>query len=178
MSEVSGAETPERRRLGQFGWVLYQLASSPYFVIINIFVFSAYFQKQVVGDSVEGQVVWGYTQAAAGAIIALLSPLLGALADAYGPKKPGIFFFSLIGLVAMTALWWVTPGAVAFGVAAILLAATAMEFAAFYHNAMLRDVTERRVGFMSGLPTASSTRAASCSSDMAALPALGVVALR
>ena len=85
------------RRLSQLGWVLYQLASSPYFVIINIFVFSAYFQKQVVGDSVEGQVVWGYTQAAAGVIIALLAPVLGALADAYGPRKPGIIAFSLIG---------------------------------------------------------------------------------
>jgi MFS transporter, UMF1 family len=179
MSDALAAVTPGRRRLGQFGWVLYQLASSPYFVIINIFVFSAYFQKQVVGDSVDGQVVWGYTQAAAGVIIALLSPMLGALADAYGPKKPGIFFFSVIGLVAMTALWWVTPGAVALGVAAILVAATAMEFAAFYHNAMLPGiVTERRVGFMSGLAY-SVEYAGSVVLFMTwlLLPALGIVAL-
>lgn len=179
MSEVAGAQTAGRRRLGQFGWILFQLASSPYFVIINIFVFSAYFQSKVVGDSVQGQVVWGYTQAAAGVIIALLSPMLGALADAYGPKKPGIIIFALIALAAMVALWWVTPGAVALGVAAILVAATAMEFAAFYHNAMLPDiVTERRVGLMSGLAY-SVEYAGSVVLFMTwlALPVLGIVAL-
>ena len=59
-------DTVRERRLSQLGWALYQLAASPYFVIINIFVFAAYFQKHVIGDNVEGQVVWGYTQATAG----------------------------------------------------------------------------------------------------------------
>lgn len=174
-----GAQAPSRRRLGQIGWILYQLASSPYFVIINIFVFSAYFQSKVVGDAVEGQVVWGYTQAAAGVIIAALSPMLGALADAYGPKKPGIFVFSLIGLSAMVALWWVTPGEVALGVAAILIAATAIEFAVFYHNAMLPDiVTERRVGLMSGLAySVEYIGSVVLFMTWLALPALGIIAL-
>lgn len=179
MSTASGSEAPRGRRLSQFGWVLYQLASSPYFVIINIFVFSAYFQKHVVGDSVEGQVVWGYTQAAAGFVIALLAPILGALADAYGPRKPGIIVFSLIALPAMLALWWVMPGSVWLGVFAIIIAATTMEFAALYHNAMLPDVVvERAVGFMSGLAY-SVEYAGSVVLFFAwlMLPALGVVAL-
>ena len=174
-----GPGVKRRRRLSQFGWVLYQLASSPYFVIINIFVFSAYFQKYVVGDSVQGQVVWGYTQAAAGVLIALLSPVLGALADAYGPRKPGIVLFSLIALPAMLALWWVMPGNVWLGVCAILVAATAMEFAAFYHNAMLPSMAaENAVGFMSGLAY-SVEYAGSVVLFMTwlALPTIGVIAL-
>jgi UMF1 family MFS transporter len=179
MSIEPGAQAGRQRRLGQIGWILYQLASSPYFVIINIFVFSAYFQAQVVGDSVQGQVVWGYTQAAAGVVIALLSPILGALADAYGPRKPGILFFSIIALAAMVGLWWVTPGAVWLGVAAIIVAATAMEFAVFYHNAMLPDVvTERRVGFMSGLAySVEYMGSVVLFMTWLALPALGIVAL-
>ena len=151
MSEPT-AVTPRSRFLGQLGWVLYQLAGSPYFVIINIFVFSAYFQKNVVGDSVQGQVIWGYTQATAGVLIALCSPFLGAIADAYGPRKPGLLLFSTIALPAMLALWFVTPGHMWLGICAIVVAAVTMEIAAVYHNAMLTSVAgEGRVGFMSGL---------------------------
>ena len=148
----SAAVTPHSRFLGQLGWALYQLAGSPYFVIINIFVFSAYFQKNVVGDSVQGQVIWGYTQATAGVLIALCSPFLGAIADAYGPRKPGLLLFSAIALPAMLALWFVTPGHMWLGIYAIIVAAVTMEIAAVYHNAMLTSVAgEGRVGFMSGL---------------------------
>lgn len=137
---------------GRAGWVLYQLATSPYFVIINIFVFASYFQQKVVGDSVQGQVIWGYTQAMAGTFIALGAPILGALTDAYGPRKPGLIFFTLAAIPAMIALWFVTPGAIWLGVIAIVIAAITMEFAAVYHSAMLPSVsTERNVGFMSGL---------------------------
>jgi len=155
MSEISSPApvTPRARFLGQLGWALYQLAGSPYFVIINIFVFAAYFQKTVVGDSVQGQVIWGYTQATAGALIALSAPFLGALADAYGPRKPGLILFSL--------------------------AATTMEFASVYHNAMLTSVAgERHVGFMSGLAY-SLDYVGSVLLFMVwlALPAFGVLAL-
>jgi len=137
---------------GKAGWVLYQLATSPYFVIINIFVFASYFQQKVVGSSVEGQVVWGYTQAVAGTFIALGAPILGALTDAYGPRKPGLVFFSVAAIPAMLALWFVTPGEIWLGVIAIVIAAITMEFAAVYHSAMLPSVSsERNVGFMSGL---------------------------
>lgn len=153
MTGEVGAAAPQRiTRAGQLGWAFYQLASSPYFVIVNIFVFNAYFQKHVVGDNVQGQVIWGYTQALAGVMIPLLAPILGALADAYGPRKPGLIWFSVAAIPAMIALWFVTPGEVALGFTAIVVAAVAMECASLYHNAMLTSVaTERNVGFISGL---------------------------
>jgi MFS transporter, UMF1 family len=153
MTAETSAVAPRRiTRAGQLGWAFYQLASSPYFVIVNIFVFNAYFQKHVVGDNVQGQVIWGYTQALAGVMIPLLAPILGALTDAYGPRKPGLIWFSVAAIPAMIALWFVTPGEVALGFTAIVVAAVAMECASLYHNAMLTSVaTERNVGFVSGL---------------------------
>ena len=164
--------------LGQLGWVFYQFAGSPYFVIINIFVFSAYFQKSVVGDSVQGQVIWGYTQAAAGVLIALSSPFLGAIADAYGPRKPGLLLFSAIALPALVTLWCVTPGNMWLGIAAIIVAAVAMEIALVYHNAMLTSVaSERNVGFMSGLAySLDYIGSVSLFIVWLGLPALGVLA--
>lgn len=152
MNNAAHRREVENSFLGKAGWILYQLAASPYFVIINIFVFTSYFQKQVVGDSVQGQVVWGYTQAFAGLLIAFGSPILGALADAYGPRKPGLIIFSMAAIPAMLALWFVYPGQVQLGVAAIVIAAVTMEYAAVYHNAMLPSVSSgKNIGFMSGL---------------------------
>lgn len=176
MSEVALSKPT---RLGQLGWAAYQLAASPYFVIVNIFVFNAYFQKHVVGDNVQGQVIWGYTQALAGVMIPILAPILGALADAYGPRKPGLIWFSVAAVPAMIALWFVTPGAVALGFAAIVIAAVAMECASLYHNAMLTSVaSERNVGFISGLAYSFDyVGSVSVFLLWLALPALGILAV-
>jgi UMF1 family MFS transporter len=180
MTELASPAAPANTTLAaRLSWAFYQLASSPYFVIINIFVFNAYFQKHVVGDNVQGQVVWGYTQATAGVLIPILAPILGALADAYGPRKPGVIWFSVAAIPAMLALWFVTPGAIALGFVVIVVAAVTMECAALYHNAMLTSVaTERNVGFVSGLAYSFDyVGSVSVFLLWLMLPSLGVLAL-
>lgn len=149
---MSTESVPEKvSRLGQFGWAAYQLASDPYFVMINIFVFAPYFEGTIVGNYVHGQELWGYVQGASGALIALCSPALGAIADAAGPRKPGLLFFTAIGLVSIVALLWAIPGAVMFASVAVIVSAVTMELAGVYHNAMLASIASpRRIGFVSG----------------------------
>ena len=47
----------------------------------------------MIGDPMKGQATWAFTQSTSGIIIAVLSPFLGAMADAGGRRKPYIFFF-------------------------------------------------------------------------------------
>ncbi len=125
------AATPAGK-LGIFGWSIFDWALNPYFILVNIFVFAPYFSAEVIGDKVQGQASWGYIQAIAGASIALLSPFFGSLADAAGPRKPGILIFSLLACTGMASLWYVMPGMeypilqTAIGV---VIAATCLEFA-------------------------------------------------
>lgn len=136
---------------GALGWALFQFAGAPYFVMVNIFVFAAYFQREVVGDYATGQQIWGYTQAAAGFLVAALSPILGALADAAGPRKPGLLIFSVISCIAMAMLWFAAPGAIVQTALCVVICAVLMEFAFVYHNAMLTSVsTDKNVGWLSG----------------------------
>ncbi len=154
MSLDAAPAAPEAKvsRRGQFGWALYQLASDPYFVMVNIFVFAPYFEGTIVGHYVRGQELWGYVQGASGALIALFSPVLGAIADAAGPRKPGLVLFSGAGLVAMSTLVWAMPGEVVLAATTVIAAAVMMEFGVVYHNAMLTSiVSPRRIGFLSGL---------------------------
>ena len=140
---------------GMFGWFIYDWALNPYFILINIFVFAPYFSSSVVGDDIRGQAIWGYVQATAGISIALLSPFFGSLADAAGPRKPGIFVFTLLAFAGMSLLWFAAPGdpsSVVIVIVGVVIAATSLEFAIVYHNAMLPAlVSKRRIGTLSSV---------------------------
>ena len=96
MTDANG-ERVRTSKKGMWGWALYDWANSPYTTIIITFVFGTYFAKGIVGDEVRGQELWGYAASIAGLIIAIGSPLLGAIADAGGPRKPwlAVFFGSV-----------------------------------------------------------------------------------
>jgi UMF1 family MFS transporter len=147
-------ETPTTKR-GMFGWFIYDWALNPYFILINIFVFAPYFSSEVVGDDIRGQALWGYVQATAGISIALLSPFFGSLADAAGPRKPGIFVFTILAFIGMSILWFAAPGdpnSVLIVIVGVVIAATSLEFAIVYHNAMLPAlVSKRRMGALSAV---------------------------
>jgi UMF1 family MFS transporter len=153
------AGTRPASTLGQFSWALYQWARDPYFLIVNIYVFAPYFSNVVVGDPVKGQALWGYTTSVAAVFMALFSPVLGAIADAGGRRKPWILACTVISLPCMWMLWFATPGMGAEGgtglwviLLALILAALMSEFSSVFHNAMLPGIaSERRLGALSGL---------------------------
>ena len=142
-------------RLGQFSWALFDWANQPYFTLVTTFIFAPYFTSHVVGDGVRGQELWGYGQAVAGLCIALLSPVMGAIADASGPRKPWIVLFQLLCVVACAGLWLALPGAgnqdLVLILGLVVLASLGAEFATVFNNAMLPGLTARsRLGRLSG----------------------------
>ncbi len=136
-------------------WVLFDWAAQPFYTLILTFLFAPYFASVVVGDPAQGQALWGYAAAAAGVIIAIGSPLLGALADGRGRRKPWIALFSLVLVASMAALWMAVPGApgpvVAAVLAAFVVATAAAEFATVFTNAMMPSlVPPNQLGRLSG----------------------------
>src|SRR5437588_7320030 len=91
-------------------WVLFDPAAHPFFALITTFVLAPYFAAVVAPDPVTGQALWGYATGAAGLAIALLSPVLGAIADATGPRKPWIAAFAILLIGGSAALWFAAPG--------------------------------------------------------------------
>ena len=142
------------RRLGLFSWALFDWANQPYFTLITTFIFAPYFAAEFIGDPVRGQALWGYTLAAAGVVVALFSPILGAIADVSGPRKPWIAAFGVLFVVSCSYLYTAVPGAPgsALWIAIALgLAAIAAEFAIVFNNAMLPSlVPEHQIGRLSG----------------------------
>lgn len=141
------------RRRGQLGWALFDWANSPFTTLIITFVFATYFAQGVVGDAVRGQALWSTVMALAGLAIALLAPVLGAIADASGARKPWIGGLTLLCAAASFGLWFVAPdpGYVILALVLVVLANFGFEFGAVFANALLPDIAEpKRLGRLSG----------------------------
>ena len=140
---------------GIWSWMLFDWAAQPFHTLIITFIFAPYFTSQVAPSDVIGQSYWGYAVGLAGLLIAILSPILGALADASGPRKPWIFGFSLLGIVGVFMLWFVPPEAseqtIILGLFAFAIALIGFEFAAVFNNAMMPGLVPREeLGKLSG----------------------------
>jgi len=138
---------------GRFSWALYDWANSPFTTLIVTFIFPAYFQAGIVKDAVLGQALWGYAVAASGLLIALAAPVLGAVADASGRRKPWLFAFTALCVIASAALWFAAPmpAFIAFSLGAVIVANIGYEFGVLFNNAMLPDIVpEERLGRLSG----------------------------
>src|SRR6187397_3234822 len=98
------------RRAAVVSWIFFDWAAQPYFTLITTFVFSPYFATHVASNPASGQAMWGFATAAAGLVIALLSPVLGAIADANGRRKPWIAAFGALLVIGSALMWFGKPG--------------------------------------------------------------------
>jgi UMF1 family MFS transporter len=149
-------ERPAASRRALVGWVLFDWAGQPYYTLILTFLFAPYFANVVVGDSARGQAIWGYAAAAAGILVAIGSPLLGAMADGRGRRKPWIALFSLVLVSSMAVLWFAKPGTSGLAlwgiVLAFVVATLAAEFATVFTNAIMPTlVPQSQIGRLSGI---------------------------
>src|SRR5712672_2911853 len=135
-------------------WIFFDWAAQPYFTLITTFVFAPYFTTHVASDPASGQSLWGFATAAAGMLIALMSPVLGAIADASGRRKPWIAAFGALLVIGSGLMWFGKPGdpdvipplLLAYGVATV-----GVEFATVFNNAMMPTlVPPDRIGRLSG----------------------------
>ncbi|MEE9139708.1 MAG: MFS transporter [Alphaproteobacteria bacterium] len=140
-------------RLALVSWSLYDWANSAFPTIIITFVFAAYFTKAVAESPVLGTAQWGWAISLAGLFIALLSPVLGAIADQTGRRKPWLSTFTVLCIVATAMLWFVRPSPdyVLWALVFVGLATVAFDFAMVFYNAMLPALAPHdRLGRWSG----------------------------
>ena len=150
------AAAPAGRR-AVFSWSLYDWANSPFTTVVTTFIIANYFSEAVAANNTDGAAQWGFMQGLAALIIAILAPVLGAIADRGGGRKPWIGVFTGVMILAAAALWWGYPksGGEAGSTAVVLWAAgigvIGFELAIVFYNAMLPGlVSERRIGRVSG----------------------------
>lgn len=139
-----------RKRI--WGWFFFDWASQPYNTLLITFIFAPYI-KELVGDGTAAQSAWGFGIGTAGLVIAILAPVLGALADTGGNRMRWIWLFSMMYVVGAGGLWFAAPGD--FNLILILtffaIGMIGMEFSTTFTNSMLPDLgTPEEIGRISG----------------------------
>ena len=136
---------------------LFDFARSPYLGLVYIFVFPPYFANTVIGDPVRGQEAWSFANTMVGVCVALFAPLLGAMSDRMGRRKPWLGLVVAIMAPCCFALWYAMPGAQGgLSVNAILILvivlASCFQFSEVFYNALLASIASpQRIGGLSGL---------------------------
>jgi UMF1 family MFS transporter len=102
-------------------WALYDVGNSAFWLIIVAAIFPVYYQDlhvqtqgltQEAGQELKtrGGSRLGYTAALAMSVIALLGPILGAIADRSAAKKRFLAFFAGVGIVGTGLMVLIGPG--------------------------------------------------------------------
>jgi MFS transporter, UMF1 family len=144
--------SPDLRR-ARIAWCVYDWANSAFPTVIVTFVFSAYFATAVAADKAAGTAQWSRALAISGLLIALLSPVLGAIADRSGRRKPWLAMGSAITITGAALLWFVRPEPdyVLYALIVFAIANIAFEISQVFYNAMLPTITPKeRLGRLSG----------------------------
>lgn len=141
--------TPGRRI---WGWFFFDWASQPYNTLLITFIFGPYV-SELMGDGSAAQTAWGFGIGLAGILIAILAPILGALADTGGNRLKWTWGFSTLYVIGSAMLWFAAPDSFNLTVTLFFFALgmIGMEFATIFTNSMLPDLAPReKLGRISG----------------------------
>lgn len=159
MSFDDGMKGPEeapdgigsRRALA--AWCLYDWANSVFPTLIVTFVFAVYFTQGIAETPEEGTALWGTMTGLTALAVALLAPMIGAVADSGGRRKPWLFVFTAVTVLSAAGLWSAEPGAASVPLTLLLvgLGIFGFEVGMVFYNAMLPSLAPKQMtGRISG----------------------------
>ncbi|HNX14112.1 MAG TPA: MFS transporter [Oscillospiraceae bacterium] len=141
-------ETTEKR--ARRSWYFYDFGNSAYASVVLLAVYSAFFKNVVVGGA-EGTRLWGVAVGAAAILVAIISPILGTIADFTKSKKKFLLIFTVLSVVFTAMLFFVRKGDVFTGMLFFILAEIGYRAAQVFYDSLLTDVsTPESIGSVSG----------------------------
>ena len=135
-------------------WASFDWANSAFPTVVSTFVIAAYFTQGVAPDPATGQAQWGWMQTAAALGVALMSPLLGAIADLGGHRRALLAICTLLTAVFTGLVWFAAPDPswTIWVLVCVGIATVGFELGTVFYNSMLPEVTEpAHIGRVSGL---------------------------
>jgi UMF1 family MFS transporter len=130
---------------------MYDFANQPFTNIIVTFIYSAFFTKIIAENEQIGTTLWTNAIAISAVIVALLSPILGAIADNGGYRKFFLIFFTWICAVFSILLFFPKEGDVFMALSFFILANVSFEMGTVFCNSYLADFTDKEnIGKISG----------------------------
>ena len=135
-------QKPRMNRRAVWSWCGFDWANSPFPAVILTFVIPAYFTQAVIKDPAQAASLWAVMTGIAALAIAVLSPVLGAIADQGRARKPWLALFTVIMAAGSLLLWFVKPDASDAMLLLVLVGVTvvAFELSMVFYNALLPSI--------------------------------------
>jgi UMF1 family MFS transporter len=126
-------------------WMMYDWSNSAYAIVIVTAILPIYFKAVATGAGVSAAnstAYWGYANSFSTLIVALLAPVLGAIAD-YRPYKQMLFRrFTALGIIATALLPFVPERWWSLLLAIFVISNIGYSGANIFYDGFLTDVTE------------------------------------
>ncbi len=134
-----------------FGWIFYDFANSSFTTIIVTVVYSVYFKEVVVGGGEYATALWGWAVSFSMVLVALSSPILGAVADYSRSKKKFLFINCYLCVIFTCLLYFVRAGDVLLGMVFFIIANYGFSCGNVFYNAFLPEISNKtNIGKISG----------------------------
>jgi MFS transporter, UMF1 family len=131
-------------------WYMYDFGNSAYAAVVLLAIYSAYFKGSVVGGA-EGSRLWGVSVGIAMLVVAIISPILGTIADFTASKKRFLFLFSAVTWVFTGLLFFVQKGDIFIGMLFFILAEIGYRGGQVFYNSLLPEIAStEEIGRVSG----------------------------
>jgi MFS transporter, UMF1 family len=126
-------------------WCLYDWAISAWSITIITFVFSSYFAQHLALTPEQGIIQWGKMLSISGIIIAILSPILGALADKKKSQLDWLRLTTLITAASAFLIWFSSPShsSATYLLLMVGIGTISFEFSQVFYNSLLADVATK-----------------------------------
>lgn len=135
-------------------WCLYDWANSAFTTLVVTFVYATYFSQTFAEDADRGTALWSRGITISSLIIAIISPLLGAMADRSGLRRRFLVAATAVSVGATAWLTFIVPGsdnAVLSALTLFVIANVGFEVGMVFYNAFLPQLsTPRTIGRISG----------------------------
>jgi UMF1 family MFS transporter len=130
------------------GWAMYDWANSVYSLVITSSIFPAYYEGVTSHRTVvymgrtftSSAALYDYAVAFSFLVVALFSPLLSSIADAFGNKKRFMQFFCYVGSLSCCGMYWFAPDNPQLGLTLFILASIGFGASLVFYNAYLPEI--------------------------------------
>lgn len=137
-----------------WSWAFYDWANSAFTTLVITFIYATYFTKAMAPTEEIGTAWWSRAVALSAILVAVLSPVFGAIADRGGLRKRFLAITTAICVGATALLAFVAPGtpnAPLIALSLVVLADFAFEGGNVFYNAFLPAIASpAKIGRISG----------------------------
>jgi UMF1 family MFS transporter len=137
-----------------FGWALYDWANSAFATTVIAGFFPIFFKQywSAGADPTISTARLGLANSVAGVIVAILAPVLGAIADKGSSKKKFLMFFTYMGVVMTSSLYMVSRGDWPLAIMLFVIASVGFSGGNIFYDSLITSVaSKKKLDFVSAL---------------------------